>query len=93
MSKYKFKITVEPVDLPQGADAEPLSFEVENHDDILSIVKRLQKRPDLTPGSAEPLGVGLKLFGEVMMGQKQNPLFATLLPHFGEFMQRLKQQQ
>lgn len=94
MSSYKYRITVEPVAEEQNSakqDNQPLSFEVETHDDIISIVNRLRCRTDLDPDFAESFGVGLKLFGEVMLKNRTNALFEPLIPHFKEFMTRLKQ--
>ncbi|MGL4410083.1 MAG: DUF3861 family protein [Zoogloea sp.] len=40
--------------------------------------------------SATAFAVGLKLFGEVMLENRQHPLFADFLPQFGQFMKQLK---
>ena len=95
MKQHLFRITVEPLGAVQG---EPyvdqptqasLQFEVSNHDDILAVVERLRGRGDFSANDAAAFGVGLKLFGEVMLHNKSNPLFASLLPHFGQFMKDL----
>ena len=92
MEKHRFRITVEHLEAPRGKERSPspLRFEVANHDDILAIVERLQGRGDLAPDAARALGVGLKLFSEVMLEHKDLPLFQGLAPHFGEFMRGLK---
>ena len=43
MPGYRYRITVEPIADRKGEpiDKAPISFEVENHDEILSIVERL----------------------------------------------------
>jgi len=69
---------------------QPLQFDVGNHDDIIAIVDRLRKRGDFAGESAAPFGVGLKLFTEVMLENKKNPLFASFLPHMSQFMKELK---
>jgi hypothetical protein len=35
--------------------------------------------------------VGLKLFGETLLENKDLPLFKDFMPHFGQFMKTLKQ--
>ncbi len=94
MKQHRYRISVEHLSDPQGAPSlhpEPLRFETGNHDDILAIVARLRQRGDFTAEDAAALGVGLKLFGEVMLAHKTHPLFAGFLPQFGVFMRGLKQ--
>lgn len=52
MPGHRFRITVEALSDRKGAPVEktPLVFEVENHDDILDIVERIQGREDLAFG-------------------------------------------
>lgn len=90
---HHYRVTLERL----SSTAEPviakssLSFETTNHDDILAIVQRMQQRGDFEPDTAAALAVGLKLFGEVMLHERDNPLFVELIPHFGQFMKKLKQ--
>jgi len=67
-----------------------LQFEVGNHDDILAVVERLRDRGDFSGDAATALGVGLKLFSEVMLEHRENPLFSSFKPHFLQFMKELK---
>ena len=93
MKQHQYRITVEHLSMPDGTaspHAAPLVFEVGNHDDILHIVERLSARSDLASLNPAALAVGLKLFGEVMLAHRDHPLFASLRPHFGEFMKALK---
>lgn len=93
MKQHQYRITIEHLadshDGPSSYDA-PLQFEHGNHDDIFAVVARLAQRGDLDARFAAALGVGLKLFGEVMLENRDHPLFAGLMPHFGEFMKQLK---
>ncbi len=68
----------------------PLNFEVAVHGDIFAIVEKLGLRDDFTPEMDQAFGVGLKLFSEVMLENKGNPMFEAFLPHFGQFMKTLK---
>lgn len=94
MKQHRYRISVEHLALPDGGaspHAAPLVFDAGNHDDILAIAQRLSARSDLAGLNTAALAVGLKLFGEVMLENRDHPLFATLRPHFGEFMKTLKQ--
>jgi len=80
MNSYRYRVTMEMTAGPKGepVTGKSLSFETRNHDDILSIVERLQARGDFAADTAASLGVGLKLFGEVVLENRNNPLFAPL---------------
>ncbi|AHG21598.1 PF12977 structural domain protein [Chania multitudinisentens RB-25] len=94
MPGHRFRITVKALTDRQGetVDKPELVFEVENHDDILAIVERIQKRADLNFAAEQSaaFAVGLKLFSEVMMENRKHPLFAPLRESFKEFMIGLK---
>jgi hypothetical protein len=62
---------------------------VGNHDDIFKIIDRIKSRGDLQ-GYEEAFAVGLKLFSEVMLENKDHPLFSEFKPHFMDFMKQLK---
>jgi len=94
MNSYRYRVTVEAL---TGAKGEPvegrtLSFEAANHDDILGIVERMQTRLPFDSDTVASLGVGLKLFSEVALTQRNDPMFATIRPALGEFVRGLKQQ-
>ncbi|MGL5385439.1 MAG: DUF3861 domain-containing protein [Serratia sp. (in: enterobacteria)] len=94
MPGHRFRITVEALTDRKGepVDKPELVFEVENHDDILEIVERIQGREDLNFGeqNSAAFAVGLKLFSEVMMEHRKHPLFAPLRDSFKAFMIGLK---
>ena len=92
MNSYRYHITME---MTKGQRGEPvtgksLSFEAQNHDDILSIVDRLQSRGEFSFNTAAALGVGLKLLSEVALENRNNPLFAPLREHLRGFIHELK---
>jgi hypothetical protein len=69
----------------------PQEIEFDNHDDIFSIIARMESRQLFAePGQAAELAIGLKLFSEVMLKNRELPLFAALRPAFGEFMKQLQ---
>jgi len=85
MNSYRYKITVEAL---TGAKGEPvegrtLSFEAANHDDILGIVERMRARLPFDGDTVASLGIGLKLFSEVALMQRNDPMFATIRPTLG----------
>lgn len=88
----KYKITLahihSPKDLPLN---ESIQFEFENHDEVFSIIERIKnKNPFATENQATEFAVGLKLFSEVMIKNRENPLFEEFFPAFGDFMKKLK---
>jgi hypothetical protein len=95
MSKrtYKYHLRLEHVAgiQPDSPQHEPLELSFENHDDIFNIVERLQARNLFAePDQSTEFAIGLKLFSEVMLKNRQHPLFEELAPAFKAFMQRLK---
>ena len=94
MNSYRYRVTVEKLSNAKGepVHGECLSFYAANHDDILAIVERMQAKLPLDAGTAASLGVGLKLFSEVALVRKDDPLFAGIRPAIRDFIQQLKQQ-
>jgi hypothetical protein len=92
MKQHRYRITVEHLQDPGGnpVTRAPLTFETGNHDDIFSIVERMRGRGDFDAETATSLAVGLKLFSEVMLENRDHPLFTELQPHFKQFMKHLK---
>ena len=93
MKGHLYQVTVQQLEDAQGnaVDVPPVVFAARNHDELAKIVERVQTRDDFdTADEAAAFAIGLKLFSEVMLHHRDNPLFEPLLPHFGEFMQRLK---
>lgn len=82
---HSYRVTLHPLDGPSS-----LAFDVTNHDDILHLVERVRASGVVPEEEAAGFIVGLKLFGEVMLHHRADPLFVDLFPHFGAFMKRLK---
>ena len=89
---HRYRVTVEYLKDIKGeaVDKEPLTFETTNHDEIFQIVERIRNKGLFDETEAAAFAVGLKLFSEVMLNNKDNTLFTPLRPAFGEFMQGLK---
>ncbi|AKH21862.1 DUF3861 domain-containing protein [Sedimenticola thiotaurini] len=92
MAKHKYRVTLEHLSNPKGeiSNHSPLQIEVDNHDDIFKIVELMRNRDDLGQNDAAALAIGIKLFGEVMLDNRDNPLFAAFMKDFSRFMKALK---
>ena len=95
MNSYRYRITVEAL---TGAKGEPvegraLTFEAANHDDILGIVERMRAGLPFDGDTIASLGVGLKLFSEVALMHRNDPMFADIRPALREFVRGLKARQ
>lgn len=88
----KYRITLEHLRSPKELTLnETIDFEFENHDEIFSIIERIkEKNPFGKESQATEFALGLKLFSEVMIKNRDNPLFEELMPAFGSFMKKLK---
>lgn len=92
MKNHKYRISVEHLEDKQG-DPVPdhsISFTATNHDEILEIVERIRGARQFDEDDATAFAVGLKLFSEVMLKNRESPLFAEFRPHFMAFMKKLK---
>lgn len=95
MKQHQYHITVQHVADVKGQPStytQPLEFNTGNHDDIFAIVERLKNAKLFEDEQTSiSFAVGLKLFGEVMLENRDHPLFQELIPQFGQFMKKLKQ--
>jgi len=93
VNSYRYRVTVEKLSDARGepVHGQSLSFYTANHDDILAIVERLQSKLPFSAGTAAALGVGLKLFSEVALTHRNDPMFEVIHPALGEFIQQLKE--
>lgn len=92
MKGHRYRITVEHLATNKGVavDKPPLVFETTNHDDLFAIVERIRTRNDIAPEEAAPLAIGLKLFSEVALMHRREPLFLGVMDAVGTFIGRLK---
>lgn len=90
MAKHLFRISVEHISDPKGTPGTepPMVFQTESHDNILEMAEKF----GFTDDKQRSFLVGLKLFGEALLSDRDNPLYQDLLPHFGAFMKKLKSQ-
>lgn len=86
-----YKFTVEYAEDAKGNNMEldPLVFQTKSHDEIFGILEKMKSNMEMEEDS-KALVIGLKLFGGVMLKNKNKEPFKTLLPHFKDFMKELK---
>ena len=92
-AKYnQYKITLEHTCNPKGeALQQPVIVEFDNHDNIFNIIKIMQERNLFNnENKSAEFAIGLKMFSEVMLRNKDNAMFEEFLPEFKKFMQKLK---
>lgn len=94
MKGHLYKVTLEHLQDAKGqaVDDSKLVFETRNHDDIFKIVEMIKVKMDLEEADAIAFAVGLKLFGEVMLNNRDVELFKQFKPHMTDFMKQLKKQ-
>lgn len=88
---HHYRVTVAPISSASELESlEPLTFEHINHDDLCVIVERVRAGLDLSPDTAAAVAIGLKLLGEIVLSERDNPLFDPLRAPLREFTQELK---
>jgi len=88
----KYKIQLQEVALKDGTQpGKSIAFEFENHDNIFNLIEQTQNSDRFEDKSQNiEFILGLKLFSEVMIKNRNNPLFEEFSPAFGQFMKKLK---
>ena len=93
MNSYRYRVTVEKLSDAKGepVHGQCLSFYTSNQDDILAMVSKMQDKLPFDAGTAASLGVGLKLFSEVALIRRNDPMFDPIRPALVDFIQQLQQ--
>jgi hypothetical protein len=90
---HQYKIQLEYLKNNKGEimEQEPLTFEFQNHDDIFKIIEMSIQRNSF-PAQQDNIefALGLKLFSEVMLRNKDNSLFEDFIPVFQQLMKKIK---
>ncbi|WP_333852346.1 DUF3861 domain-containing protein [Epilithonimonas sp.] len=89
-----YQLDLKEIKLKDGSEGtKNLSFEFDNHDDLFNIFEVIKSKKIFEDdNTAQEFSLGLKLFTEVMLKNKQHPLFEELRPAILEFMKKLKSQ-
>ncbi|MBS7254171.1 DUF3861 domain-containing protein [Flavobacterium branchiicola] len=89
----KYYLTLSLKEYANG-DTEPakeLGIQLDNHDEIFGIIERIQSKKLFdNPDEATQFAIGLKLFSEIKLKHRNNPLFDELNDVFPVFMKKLK---
>lgn len=87
-----YQLDLKELKLKDGSEGtKNLSLEFDNHDDIFSIIEVIKSKKIFNDeNTATEFALGLKLFTEVMLKNKQHPLFEELRPSISEFIKKLK---
>lgn len=90
-NKYHLTLTLQQY---ANGDTEPqkqLELDFDNHDEIFGIIERIQsKDPFNDTAQAAQFALGLKLFSEINLKNRNHPLFEEMNAAFPLFMKRLK---
>jgi len=90
---YQYRLTLEALKNPQGEaiNKAPLELVFHNHDDLFKIIE-IVKSKDIFKDSGESVefSLGLKLLSEVILHNRDLPIFEELAPAIGLFMKKLK---
>lgn len=88
----RYQLTLKELELKDGSVADKsIVFEFQNHDNILNLIEKVQQRGLFEDEDKNiQFLLGLKLFSEVVIEQRDNPLFEDFAPAFREFMKKLK---
>lgn len=94
MAKKNFKYNIQlnmTEDNQNQKCSRSINFDFENHDDILHVMEMIQDK-NLFPNreDATEFALGLKLFGEVILKNRDLELFKDMEPAFLDFMKKLK---
>ena len=92
MKGHLYKYTVEHIEDAKGnpLQVDPLIFKAKNHDDLFKIIELMKDKKIVDNSDAVALAIGLKLFGEVMLKNRDKEVFKELMPHFSSIMKEIK---
>lgn len=87
-----YHLQLKELSLKDGSERnKTLEFDFENHDDLFQIFEVIKSKKVFdNEETAYEFALGLKLFTEVMLKNKQHTLFEELRPAIMEFMKKLK---
>jgi hypothetical protein len=89
----RYKLTLEEISLAKEEDIknDPLTLEFDNHDNIFKIINAIKSKNIFDDeNQSTEFAIGLKMFTEVILKNREQELFKELQPAIGEFMKKLK---
>lgn len=90
-NKYYLTLSLKEYANGETTPAKELGIEFDNHDEIFSIIEKIKDK-NLFDNHQETtqFALGLKLFSEIKLKHRKNPLFDELNEVFPAFMKKLK---
>ncbi|BFM45470.1 DUF3861 domain-containing protein [Flavobacterium sp. CFS9] len=90
-NKYYLTLSLKEYANGETEPAKELGIEFDNHDEIFDIIEKIKaKNLFENPNEATQFALGLKLFSEIKLKHRNNPLFEELNEVFPVFMKKLK---
>lgn len=90
-NKYHLTLSLQQYANGETEPAKELGLEFSNHDEIFGIIEKIKDKNIFdNPHEATQFAVGLKLFNEIHIKHRKNPLFDELNEVFPIFMKKLK---
>ncbi|QGK73664.1 DUF3861 domain-containing protein [Flavobacterium sp. SLB02] len=90
-NKYYLTLSLKEYANGETEPAKELGIQFDNHDEIFSIIERIKDKNIFEdPNEATQFALGLKLFSEIKLKHRKNPLFDELNEVFPVFMKKLK---
>jgi hypothetical protein len=93
MSAHQYRVTLEYLGGKHAGPEkhEPLSFDTYNHDDLFEIIHNVQVAEMFDADTSAALALGMKLFSEVMLKHRDDPMFEPLLGAYRDYITLFKQ--
>ncbi|TDP03292.1 DUF3861 domain-containing protein [Flavobacterium sp. 245] len=90
-NKYYLTLSLKEYANGETEPAKELGIEFSNHDEIFGIIQKMKEKNLFDdPSEATQFALGLKLFSEIKLKHRKNPLFDELNEVFPVFMKKLK---
>ncbi|MBP1222509.1 DUF3861 domain-containing protein [Flavobacterium sp. 1355] len=90
-NKYYLTLSLKEYANGETQPAKELGIEFDNHDEIFGIIQKMKDKNLFdSPSEATQFAIGLKLFSEIKLKYRNNPLFEELNEVFPVFMKKLK---
>lgn len=90
-NKYYLTLSLKEYANGETEPAKELGIQFDNHDEIFGIIDKIKDKNIFEdPNEATQFALGLKLFTEVKLKNRKNPLFEELNEVFPIFMKKLK---
>jgi len=90
-NKYYLTLSLKEYANGETEPAKELGIQFDNHDEVFSIIERIKEKNIFEdPNEATQFALGLKLFSEIKLKHRKNPLFHELNQVFPVFMKKLK---